>query len=71
MKIYKLSSYGDSDFPDIKYGTSGLVFEKQIQEWENSGYGIADDTIEEISFNSLEELCNELNRPDRKKKKIK
>ena len=29
MKIYKFTSYGDADFPHVKYGTSKLVFEKQ------------------------------------------
>ncbi len=66
MKIYKLTSYGDADFPHVKYGTSKLVFEKQIQEWENEGFGVADDKIEEISFNSLEGLCRELNKKENK-----
>jgi len=65
MTIFKLTSYGDSEDPHIEYGTSESTLESQIKVWEKEGYGVADDTIEKISFKDLKELCVELNKRER------
>ena len=60
-KIYKFTYHCDHSIY-IEYNTDKSVFEEKIVEWIEEGMGVADDTIEEISFDNAEELCKKLNK---------
>ena len=61
MKIYKFTYHCDHSI-DVQYNTDKSVFEEKIVAWIEEGMGVADDTIEEISFDNAEELCKKLNK---------
>ena len=59
QKIYKYIRNGDSE-QIIFYSTDRKGFDQEQKEDIEMGFNIEDDTIEEITFKNLDELCDKL-----------
>ena len=59
QKIYKYIRNGDSE-QSIFYSTDRKGFDQEQKEDIKNGFNIAEDTITEIKFNNLNELCDQL-----------
>ena len=59
QKIYKYIRNGDSE-QSIFYSTDRKGFDQEQKEDIEMGFNIEDDTITEIKFNNLNELCDQL-----------
>jgi hypothetical protein len=60
QKIYQYIRVGDSNDKAIFYSTSRKGFDQEQKDDIKNGFSIAKDTITEIKFNNLDELCNQL-----------
>ena len=58
-KIYKYTRNGDSE-QSIFYSTTRKNFDLEQKEDIEMGFNIDEDTIEEIKFKNLDELCNQI-----------
>ena len=58
-KIYKYIRNGDSE-QSIFYSTNRKGFDQEQKEDIEMGFNIDDDTIQEITFKNLNELCDQL-----------
>ena len=61
QKIYQYIRVGDSNDKAIFYSTSRKGFDQEQKEDIKNGYSIEEDTITEITFNNLNQLCDQLN----------
>jgi len=59
-KIYKYIRIGDSNDKAIFYSTDRKGFDQEQKEDIEMGFNIEDDTIQEIKFKNLNELCDQL-----------
>jgi len=59
QKIYKYIRNGDSE-QNIFYSTDRKGFDQEQKEDIKMGFNIEDDTIQEIKFKNLNELCDQL-----------
>jgi hypothetical protein len=61
QKIYQYIRVGDSNDKAIFYSTSRKGFDQEQKEDIKNGFSIKEDTITEITFNNLNQLCDQLN----------
>jgi len=61
QKIYQYIRVGDSNDKAIFYSISREGFDQEQKDDIKNGFSIEDDTITEITFNNLNELCDQLN----------
>ena len=61
QKIYQYIRVGDSNDKAIFYSTSRKGFDQEQKEDIKNGFSIEEDTITEITFNNLNQLCDQLN----------
>ena len=61
QKIYQYVRIGDSNDKAIFYSTSRKGFDQEQKNDIKNGFSIKDDTITEITFNNLNQLCDQLN----------
>ena len=61
QKIYQYVRVGDSNDKAIFYSTSRKGFDQEQKNDIKNGFSIKDDTITEITFNNLNQLCDQLN----------
>jgi len=59
QKIYKYIRNGDSE-QSIFYSKDRKGFDQEQKEDIEMGFNIEDDTIQEIKFKNLNELCDQL-----------
>ena len=59
QRIYKYIRNGDSE-QSIFYSTDREGFDQEQKEDIKMGFNIKDDTIKEIKFKNLNELCEQL-----------
>jgi len=59
-KIYKYIRIGDSNDKAIFYSTDRKGFDQEQKDDIKNGFSIEEDTITEIKFNNLDELCTQL-----------
>ena len=59
QRIYKYIRNGDSE-QSIFYSTNRKGFDQEQKEDIEMGFNIEDDTIQEINFKNLNELCDQL-----------
>jgi hypothetical protein len=60
QKIYQYVRMGDSNDKAIFYSTSRKGFDQEQKDDIKNGFSIEEDTITEIKFNNLDELCSQL-----------
>tara|TARA_R110001632_G_scaffold155722_1_gene273895 strand:- start:397 stop:678 length:282 start_codon:yes stop_codon:yes gene_type:complete len=58
--IYQYVRIGDRNDKAIFYSTSRKGFDQEQKDDIKNGFSIAEDTITEIKFNNLDELCKQL-----------
>ena len=61
QKIYQYIRVGDSNDKAIFYSISREGFDQEQKDDIKNGFSIAEDTITEIKFSNLDELCDQLN----------
>ena len=63
-KIFQLEYYeGRQRY--VLWSTNKDKLIQQIEEWEERGFGVAEDEISQISYSNKEELCEQLNNLQR------
>ena len=65
-KIFQIV-YFEGDKKHIEWCENKKELEEKIKHWEEEGFGVADDVINEISFTNIKELTEQLNNLEEKK----
>ena len=58
--IFQLIYY-EGDEEHFLWSVDKKELEKKIEDWEEQGFGVGDDTINQVSFTNEEELVAQLN----------
>ena len=65
-KIFQIV-YFEGDEKRIEWCENKKELEEQIKLWEEEGFGVGDDVINEISFTNIKELTEQLNNLEEQK----
>ena len=65
-KIFQIV-YFEGDEKCIEWCENKKELEEKIKLWEEEGFGVGDDVINEISFTNIKELTEQLNNLEEQK----